>query len=266
MSGRGSVSVIVCMPPTKCATALMNANAFPAACTDRVDPAARRLAVFMHHVAMLPVEIAKSREEFLVHLTRNWDSYRATARSTPAVELVAFPDGIDYLASLHSIHYEFKAFLDLFARLICRLISDKDGGPVGFKSRDKDPFAGGRLFNWLAGQSTAMFPKRDELVTLLKRESIEWITAAVDVRDALGHYRDVPGLIHMRISLSDGPDRILASDILGPLMPDGRPLEVYASDLQSRLGALVTDVLNLLPNVVPGLNEPWSSAQHYLCD
>jgi hypothetical protein len=167
---------------------MLNANAFPSALEAEAATAARRLAIFFHHVDLLPHEIEKSRGDFFDHLNRNWAPYLATAKLRGDVEHIAFADGLSYLACLHSILYELKAFLDLLTRLLCRLVAPT-GGPAGFNSgkvRGLD-LSGGRLINWIAGQSTDL-RNRDSMAALFANASQRWITAAVGARDALGHF------------------------------------------------------------------------------
>ena len=170
------------------------------------------------------------------------------------------------MACLHSILYELKAFLDLLTRLLCRLVAPMGGGPVGF-SRGKVgdlELAGGRLINWLAGQSTDVLPGRDAIAALFADASRSWITAAVAARDALGHFRELPGFSHMRVSLSRGPATLSPSDILPPQMHDGETLTSYTRGLRGRLCDLVSNAVILAPNVKPELLEKWQTAERYL--
>jgi hypothetical protein len=189
----------------------------------------------------------------------------AAIKTRGDVEHIAFADGLGYLACLHSILYEMKAFLDLFVRLICRLVS-ASGGPVGFnkgKVAGRE-IAGGRLINWLIAQPASVLAKRDSLVALFTDASEGWITSAVNTRDTLGHYRDLPGFRHMRLSLSQGHATFSQSDILSPQMPDGEDLVAYARKLRARLCTLISHVLPLIPNVRPELHEKWDAAERYL--
>ena len=265
MRGDPFVSLIVCSPRMVCATAMLNGNGFPPELESEAAAVARRLAIFLHHVDVLPSEIENSNRAFFDHLIRNWAPYLAAIKKRGDVEHIAFSDGLGYLACLHSILYEMKAFLDLFVRLICRLAA-ATGGPLGFNKGKVagSEIAGGRFINWLVGQPTNLLPNRDPLVALFTDVSEAWITDAVSTRDTLGHYRDLPGFCHMRISLSQCPATLSRSDILSPQMPDGQDLVEYVQRLRERLCVLVSDVLPLLPNVRPELHEKWRTAERHL--
>lgn len=266
MKGDPYVSMVVCSPPIVCATAMMNANAFSTALEDEVHSVSRRLAIFLHHVNAMSGELDRSRELFFVHLQRNWQAYVAAVKNRAEVEYVAFSDGIAYLSCLHAVMYEFKAFLDLFARLLCRLVSE--GGPPGFNKGKVagQELSGGRVINWLSQQRVEVLPNREALISLMHEASANWITLAVGIRDTLGHYRDLPGFRHMRLSVTYGPAVISSSDILAPEMPDGQDLAGYAQQLCNQLCTLVSSALLLLPNVKADLNEPWNTARRYLSD
>ena len=264
MQGDSFVSLVVCGRPMVCASAILNENAFPSTLELEATATTRRIAIFLYHVNALPLELVRSRQDFYTHLRRNWESY-VTLKARSPVEYIAFADGLGYLACLHSILYELKACLDLFTRLVCRLVSP-DPGPHGFnKGRiEGHEVAGGRLINWLLGRSIEVLPNRDALVDLIHAASQQWITAAIDVRDTLGHYRDLPGFRHMRVSISNGPATISPNDILHPEMPNGDDLVAYALQHRDQLCGFLSDALRMLPNIKTELNEPWDTAARYL--
>lgn len=243
---------------------MLNANAFPSILEAEATAAARRLAIFFHHVDLLPHEIEKSRGDFFRHLNRNWAPCRASVKLRSDLEHIAFADGLGYLACLHSILYELKAFLDLLTRLLRRLVAP-NGGPAGF-NRGKVgslDLSGGKLINWIAGQSTDL-RGRDSMAALFADASQRWITAAVDARDALSHFRDLPRFTHMRISLSNAPETLSPVDILPPQVADGEPLTSYTERLRDELCLLISNVLPLAPNVKADLLVRWETAQRYL--
>ncbi len=247
-----------------CAAAILNANAFPPALEQEATTTARRIAIFLHHVNALPLELDRSRQDLYAHLRRNWESY-VTVKARSGVEYIAFADGLGYLACLHSILYELKACLDLFTRLLCRLVSTEPAPPGFNKGRiEGHELAGGRLINWLSGRPSEVLPNRDALVGRIHAASQQWITAAIGVRDALGHYRDLPGFRHMRVSISNGPATISPDDILPPEMPNGSDLVTYALEHRNQLCGFLSDVLRMTPNTKTELNEPWSTAARYL--
>ena len=201
----------------------MNPNSVPQIAKSEFSAAERRLAIFLHHTKRMPNELEIARRDFFNHLAGNWVNYRAATRDKDHIEFVSYSDGLGYLSRLHSILYEMKAFLDLYSRFVVRLLSDKPG-PNGFNKAkiDGEELSGGRLINWLAGHTTEQLSTRNALVELFTRASREWITRAVHLRDELGHYRDLRGFKHMRISVTKGPAKPKPRDIFAPELSDGR--------------------------------------------
>lgn len=266
MSGFPHASLIVCSSPMVCATALMNANAAPSHVEAEFRAASQRLAIFLQHTLLLSVDLTAARQDFYRHLSRNWQPYRAAVLQKPDREYIAYADGLGYVARLHSVLYEFKAFLDIFTRMACKL--GGSGGPNGFNKGKVGgvELSGGRFINWLAGHSVVNLPSRDTIVGRLTDESREWITAAVALRDALSHYRELPGLRHMRISVTNGPVNLAQEHILWPELPEGQALPSFAATLRERLCLLVAELLPLLPDIKANLNEGWPQAERYLKD
>lgn len=248
-----------------CGTALLNPNAFPAASQPAATAAARRFAIFLFHCEALRREIEIAKEEFFRHLTRNWKSDYRPAVQGEQHEFIAYSDGIRYLSALHAALYEMKAFLDLFMRLMCPLISSKPL-PDGFRKGNvgDESLSGGRLINWIYGHRIDVLPSRDQLIAVIEAASKDWITPAVHVRDTVGHYRELPGFRHMRVSVSRGPRNLSERDILVPEMPDGYALPAYAFKLREHVGAFVSAVMPLLPNVNRVVLEDWGAARRYL--
>jgi hypothetical protein len=260
-------SLIISSPPMVCATALLNANAFPQAAQLEAAWAARRFALFLHNTAALTGEIDKAAAAFLAHLKRNWSPYVSAVRRRPELDCIAYSDGLQYLSCMHSGLYEFKAFLDLYTRLLGKLIAP-DGSPPNFSRGkvDRVELSGGRVVNWISNLSTKTLPQKTALSDRIATASRDWITPAVTFRDTLGHFRDLPGLRHMSVSLTHGPTSIALSDISRPEMPNGRGLDEYASTLCTRLGEFVAATIRLAPLVNETLLEPWDRAARYLVE
>jgi hypothetical protein len=248
-----------------CATALMNANAAPASVEIEFKAAAQRLAIFLQHTLLLSNDLAAARQDFYKHLSRNWHLYRAAVQGKPGLEYIAYTDGLGYVARLHSVLYEFKAFLDIFTRMSCKLIAGHSS-PNGFNKGKVGgvEISGGRFIKWLAGHSVDRLSSRDAIVDVLHRASSEWISNAVSLRDALSHYRELPGLRHMCISVSHGSVNLMQDHISWPQLPGGEALPTFTSTLRARLCGLVAELLPLLPGIEAGLNEGWPQAERHL--
>lgn len=261
------VSIVVCGASMTCATALMNPNSVQTGVRVEFTAAARRLAIFLHHSKRLRFDIDSTRHAFYVHLLRNWTSYQATVLLKKPLEYIAFSDGLGYLGRLHAALYEMKALLDLLARLTVRLVASRSA-PNGFnKGKVGDiELSGGRLINWLAGHKVEQLASRDAMVALLTSASRDWITEAVRLRDQLSHYQDIPGLLHMRVSVTNGPVDLREIDILPPELPQGVAIDSYTMGLQEDVCTLTSAWLLLLPGVSSEFNEPWPRAARYLSE
>lgn len=265
MGDESHISYIICSRPMACAVALLNANAFPEIAHSEATSAARRLAVVLRNAGELRGEIDRAAAAFLTDLQRNWTAFVSVARRRPEVERIAYSDGLHYLSAMHSVLYEFKAFLDLYTRLLGKLITP-GGAPTGFNRHEVDgaELSGGRVVKWISAQPVRKLPHKAALRDKIVTASRDWITPAVRFRDTIGHFRDLPGFRHMRISLTNGPESITLSDILRPEMPDGTGLDEYAITLCNRLGEFVAATVRLAPLVNEGLLEPWDRAVRHL--
>lgn len=250
-----------------CASALLNPNAFPQTARPEAVFAERRLALVLWNANDVRDQIQKGAGAFLANLRRDWQQCRAAAHSRPDLALIALADGLGYLSAAHSVFYELKAFLDLYARLICKLIA-AGVGPPGFNKGKVDgtEIAGGRFVNWIRGCSSETVPHRIELAEHIAKSSRDWITTAVSYRDALGHFRDIPGFRHMRVPVSKGPAAISLMDVLPPEMPDAQRLDEYAQTLSHELCRFVAATIPLVPQVETSLLEPWERAAKRLHD
>lgn len=233
------------------ATTLLNNNNFPDTAKYAAGMAANRLAVMLHNIDLLNSSIDNAAEDFYVHLKRNWQGYVRACKQKPDIEFIAYSDGLEYISSMHSILYEFKAFLDLYAQLVCRLIKPT-GSTKGFSRATIKgvSLSGGGFANWIDSScSVNDVPNQSELTKQIIHASSEWITDVVDLRDIIVHRRDLPDLRHMRVSISHGPTEISISDILQPEMQDGQALYKYAQLLADKLCKFVGNTISLLPNV-----------------
>jgi hypothetical protein len=221
--------------------------------------------VLLYNATRILAEINNAQKAFLLHLQPNWTAYVAAAATRPELVVTAYADGLEYVSCLHSVFYEVKAFLDVYARLLARIICPHGGVPSFGKAKISGcEISGGRLANWIKGLAPEVCPLRGELYDHIVRESREWITPLVHYRDTVAHFRDIPDFRHLRISLSDGTPAIEHTRILPPQMPDGRCLAEYAQELSDRMGKFVDVTIRCIPSVKTELLEPWITARKYL--
>lgn len=255
---------VVCGPSMMCATALLNPNAFPNYMEKEANVVARRFAIVLHNIDSLSINIDKATENFYTDLKRNWQMYIQACNRKPDIESIAEHLGLEYLSSMHSFLYELKAFLDVYAKLICMLISNTEETKTKLTfskaNIEGTPLSGGKLVRWINNCSLKTVPKQRKLTKQIISSSKEWITPAVKLRDDIAHYRELPGLQHMCVSVTNGPTKISMSDISQPKMKNGQALDEYARSLSINLGQFVTRTLLLLPHVQTQLLEPWDRA------
>ena len=132
-SSNGYVSKIVCGPSMWAASSLLNSNAFPVVVKQEAQIATNRFAMFLHHCSSLSAELGTAISNFQIHLQRNWAVYVANANRAE-VELIAFADGLEYTTCLYTVLYEFKAFMDVYARFLYKVINHEDLPVNGFRS------------------------------------------------------------------------------------------------------------------------------------
>lgn len=255
------IPMIVCGLPMVVATAIFNGNAFPQEAKAEAATCANRLSLLLHNASHLRREISQAQSDFLVHLKRNWLGYKHATGSRADVQLTAYWYGAEYTTVFHSVLYEMKAFLDMYARLIVKLMGN--GGPPGFSSGKVDgkSVPGGRFYNWLNGLAVDHLPEKAKLLEVIIRATSEWIEPALKYRNTLAHFRDIPGLRHMHVSVSYGPDDIGLADIVQPTLPDEVRLDVYVDKLCENVGRFIESTLPLLPFVDMGLVASWDEAK-----
>ena len=210
-------------------------------------------------------KIDKAEKSFSMHLQTNWTAFVEAAATRPELLLFAHADGLEYVSCLHSVFYEIKAFLDVYARLVSRLICPSGGAPgFGRAKVNGSEISGGRLANWIDKLAPETCPRKRELYDHIVRESREWITPLVRYRDTVAHFRDIPGFQHLRIALSERSRTLVRQNILQPQMPDGRLVAEYALELHDKAGNFVDVTIRCVPSVQVELLETWSAARKYL--
>jgi hypothetical protein len=146
------------------ATAIFNANGFPDIARREVEVCANRFALFLYNSTLMTSAIQTELSEFISALKPYEDDLKRTCKSHPDLRTVAYSDGLLYLNALHSFLYSLKSFLDVFARLVCKLINPS-ATPTTFKSK------GVALANWVERSAPNSFPDRLRLKELILVQS-----------------------------------------------------------------------------------------------
>lgn len=256
---------IVATGPMMTATALLNTNAFPDAVSTEVNACCSRLAYILCAIPRVDQAIQSSRDEFKVHLKRNWLGYRKAVETRPDLRVVLYWDGVEYVSALHSVLYEVRAFLDLYARLIRSLLGDQRVPPT-FKSGSSNgkTHYGAKFLRSLEKIEESRFPERDTVCSVIRRNLEEWLQLALDRRDALAHFRELPELRHIWVPVTGAPIEFDDSLLNGPTIGQEESLSNYVEAIGDRLGRAIEATAPLLPSVNRRLLENWDSAKKYL--
>lgn len=242
------ISVVIVGPHFAKASALFNPNAFPphakadaAACSDR-------FAMLTHSVGLVLNEPGLDPSHLLQQLREN----RAFGDFVPPPDkpcVVTFHD-LSFLGGVYATLISLKSLLDLYARLIAKLLVPT-ATVFGFKSgRYKGRnVSGGSFLTWIEKSAPKGYPKREQLLMLLLEHISGWIDQAVSYRDAVVHDRMVGGIREACVAFNRPVARLRDSDVILPTMEDGQPVVEYCRMLEVRAHRLVVETIALLPGV-----------------
>ena len=258
---RNEISVIITTEPMRISTGLLNANAFPDSIEPEVRACINRLAYLLSAALRVDTAILTSIEEMMFNLDRNWSEFLHSARSRKDVELIVYWDGVQYMSALHSLLYEIKAFLDLYSRLIKKLVQN-DGLPPTFKSKNVDGKTryGESFLRALRDTPVNRFENCDSVCTFIETNINEWIQKALERRDALAHFRDLADVQHLRINMSRINSDLSRELLQVPTIGGNLDLSSYTSEICAQLGVLIETVTPLLPEIKKGLLATWEQA------
>ena len=164
---------------------IFNQNAFPDNTKVIVDASGLRLALFSLHFTSLSEAIQRDRTEFIGALERQRQDMELALTNHPDHICVAMYDGLAYLSQMHSCLNTLKSFLDIYAKLIGKLIQPQNEWSFHKANIEGIKLAGGRLINALRNCSNTTYA--NDLPTLTLTHSRNWITPAVTSRDKLSH-------------------------------------------------------------------------------
>ncbi len=227
--------------------AIFNENAYPDATKNVVGACGSRLALLFLHTASLSQAIERDRAEFFGAFERQREDMERALSSRLDLTCVAMYDGLAYLAEMHSCLNALKSFLDLYAKLIGKLIHPQNEWAFNKANVEGKKLAGGRFVNGLRNCSREAFA--DELATLTLEQSRDWITTAVAYRDQLSHRSDLDHMTHMQLPLYNKPPHFRVEEIVEPRMPNGESVERYFEGLLELLSEYIRRSVVLVPNV-----------------
>ena len=227
--------------------AIFNANAYPDEVKNIVGACGSRLALLSLHTASLSLAIKRDRTEFLNSLDRQREDMEKALSSHPELTCIAMYDGLAYVAEMHSCLNALKSFLDLYAKLVGKLIHPQNEWAFRKANVAGAKIAGGRFIHSLQNCTQDSFGSK--LATLTFNESRNWMTTAVSYRDQLSHRSDLDHMTHMQLPLYCEPPHFHEREIADPKMPNGEPVQEYYEGLFERLKEYIRQSIVLAPNV-----------------
>lgn len=205
-----------------------------------------------------------SHKDFSRQLISKSNELCGAAAARSDLRLVVYSDGIEYLTALHSVLYSLKSFLDVYAKLICRLInSNTNPTTFGAKNVDGKRISGGKFIKWIKGSSPSSYESKGKLIEVIYSHSNNWITEAVSYCNTLAHYSDIENMVDMRLSLENVKNYIDINLIEKPLLPSGEKLDSYLEKITDNLGLFLDETIPLLPDVEQKLVAIWKECIKY---
>lgn len=243
-----TISVVLVDPHFWRAAALFNPNAFPARARGDASMCGDRLAILTHTVEILMNEPGLNR-------TRLLDQIRADPairdyKPHPDKPTILIFHNLHFVSGLYSALIALKSLLDLYARLVGRLIVPT-ATVFGFSSGQYNGknVSGGKFLRWLEGSTPESFKTREKLISVLLGHIGGWLDQAVTYRDAVVHHGAIRDLREVMVPLDKELSEIDASDLLLPTMPDGTAVTSYCEHLMMNIRALLAETLPLLPEI-----------------
>jgi hypothetical protein len=240
------VQIIFVSPQRYSAQHIFNANAYPIALRSVVDSCASRYALLLLHTSTLRAALERDLTDFRKVVEGQRVDLERAIESRPDFECVAVYDGLAHLAEMHSALNSLKSFLDVYAKLIGKLVNSSNNWSFGKATVDGQEASGGRLVNALRSSSVETLAR---LADLTLEHSRTWISDAVRYRDQLSHRSDLDNMHHMQLPLHNSTPHINFDEIERPVMPNGQDLGDYVDGILRNMAAYVRASIELLPNV-----------------
>ena len=247
------VQIIFVAPQRWRAQHVFNSNAYPPALRSVVDSCASRYALLLLHTFTLRDAIQRDIADFRRAIEGQRSDLERAIESRPDLESVAVYDGLAHLAEIHSALNSLKSFLDVYAKLMGKLVNPSNNWSFGKAIIDGHEVSGGRLVNALRSTSVETLAR---LADMTLDHSRTWITDAVRYRDQLSHRSDLDNMRHMQLPLHNSAPHINFDELTRPVMPNGQDLSEYVDGLLRNLAVYVGASIEMLPNIDRPLIAP----------
>lgn len=243
-----TIRVIMVDPHFWNASALFNANAFPPRVRNDATICGDRLAILTHSVELVLREPGLDRYRLLDDI-RKHPSFAGVAPRPDKPVIFVFHN-LSFVSGLYSALIALKSLLDLYARLIARLLVP--GASVfgfnsgAYKGRN---ISGGKFLKWIEGSTPSSFGNRRELVAAFLSHLDVWLHKAITYRDAVVHDGFIPGMTEAMVPLDKGLDQLRESDLVLPMMPDRVTVTEYCERLVTQTRSLMMETILLMPDI-----------------
>lgn len=246
-----TISVVIVDPHFWSAAALFNPNAFPANVKGEAATCGDRLAILTHSAEIVRNEPGLDRLRLLKQIRS--DPGFKDFKPRPDKPAVLYFHNLQFVSGLYSALIAFKSLLDLYSRLVARLLVPK-ATVFGFSSGQYKGrnVSGGKFLRWIEGSTPQDFENRERLIATFLAHIELWIDQAVTYRDAVVHDGFIPGLTEVMVTLDKQLANLNTEDLVLPTMPDGKAVTEYCDYLIKQTRTLVAETLPLLPGVDSG--------------
>ncbi len=232
---------------------VFNGNAYPAYARPVVDACASRYALLLLHALSTRRAIQYDISEFRrVMEAQRLDLETAVAKR-PDLSVLAIYDGLPHMAQMHSALNALKSFLDLYAKLLGKLVTPSNSWTFDKAVVDGEKVSGGRLVKAIRGTRLASL---QPLADLILANSRSWITEAVTYRDQLSHRSELDAMRRLQLPINPTPPHFDFGALSKPAMPNGQELDHYLESLVTGLATFVGRSVKLFPSVDLKLISP----------
>jgi len=227
---------------------ILNPNAFPSGLKPGALACADQLALISYSTRMIRKAVDEDLKKLIKELNHN--AAFKDFIPDPQKPALVICRHIDFQAGVQSFFITTKSVLDIYARMISKAIVPKSD----LFSFGKAPFKGkkitvGTLLNFLEKSVPRSYSDRGKLVEILVSHINDWISDAVEARDAIVHDGVLKNIIEMHVPMLKKPQEITADDIILPSIQGKGSILGYCQGIRQNIDRMLKETLVLLPGV-----------------
>lgn len=228
-----------------------NLNAFPPHVGTNVNACAAKLSIAEYSLANIQREIQNDKLKF-IHILNNHGAF-IEFTPDPGKPVMALYYSVSFQVGLQSFFISIKSLLDIFTKIISKLIEPKSNLRGFSKGKiDGVELTGGTLLRWLDQNAPNAYANKSLLITVIRSNIEEWISDIVAKRDEIVHEGTLSNISEMSVPLSKRPPLIKMDEIVLPtvLIEDhSEDLIEYCQRIWKNVVRMIKDTLVLLPNI-----------------